>query len=161
MKQLSLLLCILLLTACQNQTTSTTNLTALSSEEEQIAKDLIQGAFDDIWGNLDSNKISQYHTDDFLLLEHGEIWKNETIKKYIRRQLPEKDNFKRINKMDYISIEKHGPSIQIAYHNYAKIIKSDSIEIDLQWLESALAIPTKEGWRLKMLHSTHVKRQNN
>jgi hypothetical protein len=84
----------------------------VSDQEEQIAKDLIQGAFDDLWGGLDSTKILDYHTDDFIILEHGEIWDNDRIKEYMRGRLIVPGRATRVNKMDYISIDKYGPSMQ-------------------------------------------------
>lgn len=131
---------------------------AITKSETQIAKDLIQGAFDDLWGGVDSTKISKYHTDDFIILEHGEVWDNDRIKQFMRGQLANEDRAKRINKMDYISIDKYGESMQIAYHNYADFVKEDSLVFEGQWLESALAVKTDQGWRLKMMHSTRVAR---
>jgi len=130
----------------------------ITSEETQIAKDLIQGAFDDLWGGADSTKISTYHTDDFIILEHGEIWDNDRIKQFMRGQLEIKDRARRINKMDYISIDKYGESMQIAYHNNAEFMKADSLLGKYYWLESALAVKTDAGWRLKMMHSTRGTR---
>lgn len=127
-----------------------------SPEETGIAKSLIQGAFDDLWGGVDSSKISQYHTDDFIILENGEVWDNDRIKVYMRGQLANANRAKRVNKMDYISIEKYGPSLQIAYDNYAEFYQGDSLVGKAHWLESATAIETPSGWRLRMMHSTYV-----
>ena len=153
----SLLLPILLLSACQI-TVDNPNPNSLSAEETQAAKDLIQGAFDDLWGGVDSTKILDYHTEDFIILEQGEIWDNNRIKEYMRSQLERPDRPKRLNMMDYISIEKYGNSIQIAYFNDAEFTQQDSVVGNARWLESALAIETEEGWRLKMMHSTRVRK---
>jgi len=147
-----LLIISILLLSCSNPNTKEN--IEITSEEEEIAKNLIQGAFDDLWAGVDSTKISKYHTDDFIILEHGEIWDNNRIKKFMRRQLADTSGAKRINIMDYISIEKYGPSMQIAYHNKANFYEQDSLVWDGGWLESALAVETAEGWRLKMMHST-------
>ena len=72
----------------------------------------------------------------------------------MRGQLSNDNRAKRLNYMDYISIEKYGPSIQIAYHNRAEFYQQDSLVGEGSWLESALAIKTAEGYRLKMMHST-------
>jgi len=146
-----LIICFLILSSC-----NATNNIQQEVPIKQIAKDLIQGAFEDLWAGVDSTKILQYHTPDFILLEHGEVWDNDRIKEFMRGQLAKPNRPKRINRMEYISIEKYGPSLQIAYHNYADFIKADSIVSKGRWLESALAVPTKDGWRLKMMHSTWV-----
>jgi len=145
----------LLLSACQYQKAST-NQEPINASEIQIAKDLIQGAFDDLWAGVDSTKISKYHTSDFIILEHGEIWNNDRIKEFMRKQLAQTDRAKRTNKMEYISIDKYGNSIQLAYHNFAEFTQADTLVGKARWLESALAVNTKEGWKLKMMHSTWV-----
>lgn len=147
---------LLLFLACQN--TQPVN-TPITPQEEQIAKELIQGAFDDLWAAADSTKISKYHTDDFIILEHGEVWDNDRIKEFMRRKLARANQSKRINKMDYISIEKYGNSMQIAYFNAAEFWQADTLSGQASWLESALAVDTPEGWRLKMMHSTRMKKK--
>lgn len=151
MKYILFLLLILILSCNQN----TSKITA---EEKEIAKDLIQGAFDDLWAGVDSTKILDYHTEDFMILENGEIWDNDRIKKFMRKQLTNENRANRVNIMDYVSIEKYGPSIQIAYHNKAQFFKKDSLIGEGSWLESALAVKTKQGWKLKMMHSTWNKK---
>lgn len=148
------ILLLLLLSSCQQPNPTKENI--LTPEEEEIAKELIQGSFDKIWGGVDSNEIANYHTDDFIILEHGEVWDNDRIKEYIRGQHQREDRPLRINSMEYISIEKYGQSIQMAYHNYAEFVRTDTLVSKRQWLESALAVKTEEGWRLKMMHSTRV-----
>lgn len=142
----------LLILSCSNP--PSTESAIISKEEKEIAKNLIQGAFDDLWAGVDSTKILDYHTDDFIILEHGEIWDNDRIKQFMRGQLANKERAKRINIMDYISIDKYGESMQIAYHNKANFYEQDSLVWTGGWLESALAVKTDEGWRLKMMHST-------
>ena len=146
---------VLFLSSCQIQEAHK-NQEPINAEEEQIAKDLIQGAFDDLWAGVDSTKISNYHTDDFVILEQGQIWDNNRIKVYMREQLTQTDRPKRTNRMEYISIDKYGASIQIAYYNFAEFTRADSFVGKARWLESALAVSTKDGWRLKMMHSTGV-----
>ena len=128
----------------------------ITPAEEQIAKDLIQGAFDELWAGADSTQISTYHTDDFLLLEQGEVWDNDRIKDYMRQQLARPDRPVRTNRMEYIAIEKYGPSLQIAYHNFAEFTRAETLVGRAQWLESALAVRTEAGWKLRMMHSTRV-----
>ncbi len=154
-----LLLIALLFAACQPKEVEQQE-QPITPEEEQIAKDLIQGVFDDIWAGADSTKLLDYHTDDFILLEHGEVWTNDTIYQYVRRQNARENKVIRTNRMDFLWVEKYGQSIQMGYHNYADFTRGDSIIFKGQWLESALAVPTENGWRLKMMHSTRVPRRN-
>ncbi len=149
----NIIVLLLLLSSCQMTKVRDTQ-APITSEEKQIAKALIQGAFDDLWAGVDSTKISKYHTEDFIILEQGEIWDNARIKEYMRGQLAQTDRPKRTNRMEYISIDKYGESMQIAYYNFAEFTKADSVVGKARWLESALAVNTKDGWKLKMMHST-------
>lgn len=151
------ILLILFLSACSTPNNEKESV-ALSKEEEEMAKELIQGSFDKIWGGVDSTEIANYHTDDFIILEHGEVWDNDRIRVYIRGQLQRENRPLRKNRMEYISIDKYGASIQMAYHNYAEFYRADTLVSERQWLESALAVKTDKGWRLKMMHSTRVAR---
>ena len=154
---LTFLTLALLIICCQVKEVKN-NDSSISKEEIQIAKDLIQGSFDNIWGGVDTSLVSNYHTEDFIILEQGEIWNNDRIKEYMNRQLANPNRAKRINSMEYISIDKYGPSIQIAYWNSAEFTQADTLVGKASWLESALAVPTDDGWRLKMMHSTRAKR---
>ena len=136
--------------------TPKSNSNELTKADELAAKALVQGIFDDVWGGLDSTKILNYHTEDFVILENGEVWTNEEIKNYIRGALERESNPTRINKMEYISMEKYGESINMSYHNYADFMVADTLAGKGQWLESATAIKTNKGWRLKTMHSTWV-----
>ena len=155
MKASILCVCLFLLSCVNQQGTTDKTITA---EEKEIAEGLMQGSIDDIWGGVDSTKILTYHTEDFIILEHGEVWNNDRIKQFMRGQLSNDNRAKRLNYMDYISIEKYGPSIQIAYHNRAEFYQQDSLVGEGSWLESATAVKTEEGWRLKMMHSTWNKK---
>jgi len=156
-----ILVCLLLsFTSCTTQNQEMKN-ELVSEEETAIAKGLIQGAFDDLWGGMDSTKILNYHTDDFIILENGEVWDNDRIKQFMRGRLKNENRPLRINEMEYISIEKYGNSMQIAYDNYATFKQQDTIVGNAHWLESALAVKTAIGWRLKMMHSTYVPNRKN
>ena len=54
-------------------------LNAQTSDEQQL-KNLIQNSFDDIFSEMNVESISDYFTDDFLLLEQGEVWDLEKLK---------------------------------------------------------------------------------
>ena len=140
--------------ACQ--TPASNEEAPITLEEKMIAMNLVQGSFDDLWGGLDSTKILDYHTKDYIILEQGSVWDNDRIKQFMRNQLAKPDRPKRINTMEYISIDKYGPSMQIAWFNHADFMRADTLSSTANWLESAVAIETPDGWRLKMMHSTWV-----
>ena len=95
----------------------------IKPKEEEAIKQLIQNAFDGVWSDLDSTKITEYHTDDFLLLEHGEIWNNDTIKNYLIKARQAEKKSDRVNKFEFIRFVKSKKSIWVAYQNYATLVE--------------------------------------
>ncbi|SOE19741.1 hypothetical protein SAMN06298216_0243 [Spirosomataceae bacterium TFI 002] len=130
------------------------------STDEQAIKAVIQNSFDAIFSGGESPLISDYYTDDFLLLEHGEVWNNDTIQVYIDKMALAKDRPKRTNTFEFIKIEIEGNRAWVAYQNYALLSKNGEVLRKLHWLESGDLIKTQAGWRLQLLHSTRVPLKN-
>lgn len=151
MKRITLLLLTLtfsIVTSAQDTTT-----------EDQL-KALISGSFDAIFSGLDATKIKEFYTDDFILLEHGEVWTNQTITDYTKRAKTQTPLQTRHNRFEFISIKIEGNMAWLAYHNYAHWTLDGKETGKMYWLESATAIKTKEGWRLQMLHSTRANNKH-
>lgn len=129
---------------------------SITPEESNIAKELIQGSFDDLWGGMDSTKILEYHTEDYYILEHGEIWDNDRVTLFMKERLAKGNLPTRVNRMEYHTIEKYGQAINIAYDNYGDFYEGDSLVWEGHWLESAYLIPTEAGWRIRSMHSTRI-----
>jgi hypothetical protein len=125
--------------------------------DEQLIKNSIKDSFDDIFSEFKAEKIDKYYTKDFVLLESGELWNNDSISKYCRTEKLQEQTSKRVNKFEFIKIEISNGTAWVAYQNYASWVKDDKVVGKAHWLESAAAIKTKEGWKLQMLHSTYVK----
>lgn len=126
------------------------------TNDEQEIKDLIINSFQEILSENKKEKLGTYYTDDFLLLEDGEVWDMEIIKDYMDKaaamdRLPE-----RINSFEFREIKIAGEMAWTAYHNKA-VFQMDGKKLgEMNWLESATAIRTAEGWKLQMLHSTVI-----
>lgn len=127
---------------------------------EQTVKQLIRDSFQEIWSDCDTGKISTYHTADFLLLEAGKVWDNDSIRAYQieEMKITAKEQYTRKNAFDFITFEQQGNLAWVAYHNEGRWIRNDTILGKVQWLESAVAIQTNRGWKLRMLHSTRKPR---
>ena len=116
-------------------------------------------SFEEIWSKLDAKNIDKYFTKDFLLLENGEIWNNDSIKNYLDNAMLRKPNLKRMNTIDVIEIKIANKMAWIAYQNYATFSSDNKIIRKAHWLESATAILTENGWKLEMLHSTRIVKE--
>ena len=138
-------ICLLLLCACNFSF-------AQKSSDEEALKELVQNSFDDVLSDLKMESIPEYFTDDFLLLEHAEVWDLPKLKSML-----EGDNMKgieRLNDFEFIQINVNGNTAWLAYHNKATFMKDGEVVGEMNWLESATAIKTENGWRMDMLHST-------
>jgi len=123
------------------------------SDEDQL-KQLIQDSFDEIFSGLDTASIRKFYTADFLLLENGIVWNNDTITNYMLRRKNATGRPVRTNRFEFIEVKVNEGTAWLAYHNYADLNYPDGRERKLYWLESATAVRASEGWKLDMLHST-------
>ncbi|WP_052158412.1 hypothetical protein [Lacinutrix jangbogonensis] len=143
-----------IITSCQKEKeTPETNAEAFKAVEQ-----VVQGVFDDVWADKNEDAILKYQTDDFILLEHGEIWTNDTISNWCKKAKLRDDGSKRINRFDFFKARKEGNRVWMAYHNYA-IFKKDTILGKYEWLESIVAVKQNSKWKLEMMHSTRIPRQ--
>ena len=130
-----------------------------NTHEKKQFEDLIRASFDDIWSALDAKNIDNYYTQDFLLLEHGEVWNNDTIANYLNKAILRQPKPKRVNTIEIIECKVVNNRAWIAYHNYATFTVDGTIVRKAHWLESVVAVLTEEGWKLEMMHSTRVQRE--
>lgn len=133
--------------------------------DEEAVKEVIQNAFDHIFSALNPNVIEDYFTPDFILLEDGKVWSNDSIRFFLTEQvLPhveklreENHTLERLNKFDFVKISLSGNYAWVAYRNTG-IFKIDGVIVDeVHWLESAVLKKSQTGWRVQMLHSTDVE----
>ncbi|WP_051286441.1 nuclear transport factor 2 family protein [Salinimicrobium terrae] len=129
---------------------------SVASDEDQI-KALIVNSFQEIFSDMDLQALETYCTEDFLLLETGEVWDMEKMRYYLKQAGEQKTKVKRINSFKFIKIEIEGNMAWVAYHNKAEFTVGDEVVREMNWLESATAIQTEEGWKLQLLHSTVAK----
>ena len=122
-----------------------------------LIKNIVIESFDEIWSKLNSKNIDKYYTKDFLLLENGEVWNNDTIANYLDKASLQKQIPKRVNTIEIIEIKIVNGMAWVAYHNDATFSIENKIIRKANWLESATAILTENGWKLDMLHSTRTK----
>ncbi len=125
-------------------------------DEAQIQQ-LIQDSFDVLFSSFDSERIGEFYTEDFILLEDGEVWDHQKILDYFAKAKLNPNPTTRVNRFDFIKTTVSGDRAWVAYHNYATISRDGQVVRQVEWLESATAVKTPEGWRLDMLHSTRLE----
>lgn len=127
--------------------------------DEELVKQLIIDSFQDLLSDAKIEEIDTYYTKDFLLLEHGEVWTNDSIRKYMDMMLRMEQRPERINSFDFIEVRISGDMAWTAYHNNAEFRMEGKKVGEMNWLESASAIRTEDGWKLEVLHSTRKEKE--
>jgi hypothetical protein len=102
---------------------------------------------------VDHNRLREIATEDFQLLEVGEVW---GIDKFVSVIKP--TDMKRLNYFNLISTKVMGNVAWVSYWNKAMFVSDDG-EGQAYWLESAVLIKTNSKWRIQMLHSTRIEEE--
>lgn len=106
--------------------------------------------------NRDSISLQLYCADDIALYEYGQVWNIDTlIKRAIT--LNTSADFKRTNTLDFISTTINKNTAWATYYLNSEITK-DAKQISIQWLETVVLVKEKKRWKLKVLHSSLIKR---
>ena len=93
-------------------------------------------------------------SDDFILLENGEIWTIDTLANKISRPKPE--GYLRQNSFDFITTKIEKNRAWVYYKNKAEIT-SKTRNATIKWLESAILRKEKGRWQMELMHSTPMK----
>jgi ketosteroid isomerase-like protein len=128
------------------------------ANEKQIQQ-LIQGSFDELFSKFDATRMGDFYTEDFILLENGEVWDSKILLDYFTKGMQNPNPSTRVNRFKFIQTSVSGDRGWVAYHNYATISRDGQVVREVEWLESATAIKTTDGWRLDMLHSTRLEKK--
>ena len=149
MKQLFLILTILFLV------TSWSLAQKKFGENEKEVQQIIIQVFDAL-STRDSVRVKNYCTSDIALFEYGQVWNLDSlIRKAIRENTA--SDFKRVNTFEFIETSVDGNTAWATYHLRSNIFR-DGRESSAFWLETVVLVKQNRMWRLKVLHSTRLKR---
>ncbi|CAN5324551.1 hypothetical protein BH11BAC5_BH11BAC5_12230 [soil metagenome] len=125
------------------------------ADNQQAVQQTVIKLFDAL-SNRDSVSLKQYCTDDITLYEYGMAWTIDTL---INRaiKLNTSTDFKRINTLDFINttIDKN---VAWTTYNLSSEITKDGKQASVKWLETVIVINEKNKWKVKVLHSSLIKR---
>ena len=91
-------------------------------------------------------------TDDFQLLEDGEVWDIETLVAAIR---PGEGSYLRRNFFSPIRVETNNEVVWVSYWNRATFATQDELR-ERVWLESVVLIEDQGAWKIQLMHSTLI-----
>jgi len=125
------------------------------SESQKIVQQTVINFFDGI-SNRDSISIKNYSTPDILLFENGMVWNADTL--FLKAiTLNTATDFKRVNTFDFINTVVNENFAWTTY-NLTSEITRNSKKGFIQWMETVVLIKKKKMWKIKVLHSTLIKR---
>jgi len=126
---------------------------ATDTSERELVENVVKEFFEGI-SALDYQRIAVQTTEDFQLLEHGELWTLDDLVNVLKRS--EQLLLERINTFDFIEYKQIDTMAWISYWNRAdiKMVKQNRLA---RWLESAVCIKEGDTWKMQMLHSTVIE----
>lgn len=95
-----------------------------------------------------------FMTDDYLLLEHGELLDLAADMKMLASLPPD---HKRTDRFDFRHVRIDGDQAYAVYYLHSEMSDSVKGQRSRQWLESAVARRVGGEWRFAVLHSTRVE----
>jgi len=106
--------------------------------------------------NRDSVGLKDNCTADILLFETGSTWNSDTlILKAIT--LNTATDYKRTNTFDFINTTVADNTAWVTYDLHSEITRNGK-QATVQWMETVILIKEKQKWKIKVLHSTPIKR---
>ncbi len=126
----------------------------LTKDQQEVHKTVIN--FFEALSNRDSVGLKDNCTADILLFETGSTWNADTlILKAIT--LNTATDFKRINTFDFINTTVADNTAWVTYNLHSDITRNGK-QSTVQWMETVIVIKEKQKWKIKVLHSTLIKR---
>ena len=101
-------------------------------------------------------KMKEVVTDDFQLLEAGEVWDIDMLITAIK---PIENQYERRNYFSLIKVVSKNEVVWVSYWNKASFAASDEM-VEYAWLESVVLVKGDGTWKLQLMHSTEVPLEN-
>ena len=133
---------------------SSLNASAQSAEQSKVNQTLLK-LFDAL-AALDMNGIKEFTTKDLVVLESGVVWNLDTLASKVDQL--KGASFSRTNHLEFIQTEIKGNTAWVVYRNSADML-IDGLEASRLWLESAVLVKESKVWKVKLIHSTTLKKK--
>jgi ketosteroid isomerase-like protein len=123
------------------------------TEEAEAVKQVIAEYYDTFFRSLDKEKYRSLLTDDYRLLEDGEILDTEGD----IASMPHADSgYTRSDVFDFRSVQVHDDTAYAVYFLRSSMTDKKNGPSNREWLESAILRRAGGGWRIALLHSTRI-----
>ena len=123
----------------------------LAGDESESVKKFIEEWYFTYYVKLDKKKYRETLTDDYLLLENGEIL--DAAGDIALMPSPD-DEYKRTDVFDFRSVKIHRDIAYAVYFLRSDINEKKKEPRHVEFLESAILRRSGNSWRIAILHST-------
>jgi hypothetical protein len=106
--------------------------------------------------NRDTAGLKLHSTADVKFYEYGQVWTIDTLIQKIMLAGKAAD-YKRTNKFDFVNTTINGSTAWATYYLQSEITRNGKQE-QVKWMETVVLIKLKNQWKIKLLHSTLIKR---
>jgi ketosteroid isomerase-like protein len=125
------------------------------STKNQTVQQIVVKMFDAL-SNRDSVSLKLYCAQDILLFENGQVWNMDTlITKAIL--LNTASDYKRTNSFEFLDTKVNNSTAWVSYNLRSEIIRNGK-QGSAHWMETVVLVKEKDQWKIKVLHSTLIKR---
>jgi ketosteroid isomerase-like protein len=124
-----------------------------AADETAAVKQAVKDVYSVFYANRDKQKYRTLLTDDYLLLENGEILDAEGD---LALMPAANSDYRRTDAFNFHSLKIHGDTAYAVYFLKSKITDEKSGTRNREWLESAILRRSGSRWLMALLHSTRV-----
>lgn len=110
----------------------------------------------DALSNSDTAGLKLHSTTDVKFYEYGEVWTLDTLIQKMKLANKATD-YKRTNKFDFVNTTINGNTAWATYYLQSEITRNGKQEL-VKWMETVVLVKLKNQWKIKLLHSTLIKR---
>jgi len=125
------------------------------SKNQETVQQVVIKMFDAL-SNRDSMGLKFYCAQDILLFENGQVWDMDTLitKAILLNTAPD---YKRTNSFEFLDTKVNNNTAWVSYNLRSDITRNGK-QGSAHWTETVILIKEKNQWKIKLLHSTLIKR---
>jgi ketosteroid isomerase-like protein len=137
----------------QDESGSASASNTLATADEAMVKQTVRDIYSVFYGDLDAEKYRSFLTDDYVLLENGELL---DIEGDIALMPAPGDGYHRTDAFEFQLVNIHGDTAYAVYFLKSDIVDRKNGTRSREWLESAILRRSDKGWQMALLHSTRI-----
>jgi hypothetical protein len=124
-----------------------------AADEASAVKQVVEDVYSVYYRNRDKQKYRTLLTEDYLLLEHGEI---QDVERDLALMPAPGSDYKRTDAFDFRSVKIDRDIAYVVYFLKSEITDKEKGPHGGEWLESAILRRYGKRWRMALLHSTLI-----